>query len=209
MSSGFASIPRAPQSRASSQRRGALGRAVLQDAGALGEDPLRGLFDAGAIQQRRRGIAAGEGNHAGTAQVGKQFADGRTGRFGEGGGVGRVAHGRLVARGGRSGGQGGVFGRPAGRGRAPAIRPGRLRTARSRRARRSQVAFEGRARFVGRVVALLCAAQVRAEDAGRAHGQEVLVGDRIGLHQPRASSASISRSAADGSAWRRPSSVSA
>ena len=47
----------------------------------------------------------------------------------------------------------------------------------------AQVAFEGRARFVGRVVALLCAAQVRAEDAGRAHGQEVLVGDRIGLHQ--------------------------
>ena len=143
------------------QRRGALGARRTAGCRRPGRRPLRGLFDAGAIQQRRRGIAAGEGNHARTApgrnssRMGEPAGRRRRRRRESGSWSARGARGADVQA-----GRGGVFGAgPAGRGRAPAIRPGRLRTARSRRARAAQVAFERAARFVGRVVALLCAAR--------------------------------------------------
>jgi hypothetical protein len=45
------------------------------------------------------------------------------------------------------------------------------------------VRLEDLLRGMGLVLLLLLAAEVGLEDAGRAHGQKILIGDRLGLHQ--------------------------
>jgi hypothetical protein len=54
------------------------------------------------------------------------------------------------------------------------------------------VRLEDLLRGMGLVLLLLLAAEVGLEDAGRAHGQEIFIGDRLGLHQTLAISASRS-----------------